>query len=93
MLRDPPIETNEWLAFASACKELQVPNEVFGQAPDGKALKLSADGFSWWIGRHSGMPVPVVLSNGAVHVGAGDASARDFAERLAAQFGAYVQEG
>jgi hypothetical protein len=92
-MREPPIEAGEWLTFAAARPELQIPDEIFGEAPGGKALKLSTVGFRWWMNHSSGMPVPVVLSIGAIHIGVGDPSAREYAEELAAHFNAYVQEG
>lgn len=93
VMRDRPIEPSEWEAFLSTRADFQVPGEVFGKTLDGSTRQLSAQGFRWWMGHKSGMPIPVVLSSGAIHIGDGDPSAFTFAEELAVFFDGYVQEG
>ena len=93
VMRDPPIEPSEWEMFAASRLDLQVPDEVFGRTAEGSTRQLLTQGFRWWMGHASGMPVPVVLSSGAVHIGNGHPSAFAFAEELATSLGGYVQEG
>ena len=87
--RVPPISREEWRAFMASRSDLKFPNEVFGDVPEGGAVKPNLPEFAWWAGR---IPVKVLFSANGIFIEEGGAETATFALECAANFGATAQE-
>jgi hypothetical protein len=87
--REPSISKEEWRAFVANRADLSLPNEAFGEMPDGAAAKPNLPEFAWWSGR---MPVKVLFSASGIFIEDGGADVAAFALECAAQLGGTAQE-
>jgi hypothetical protein len=87
--RERSISKDEWRAFVASRADLSLPNEAFGEIPDGGAAKPNLPEFAWWAGR---MPVKVLFSASGIFIEEGGVDAAAFALECAAQLGGTAQE-
>jgi hypothetical protein len=81
--RDPKIEKTEWRRLVVERSDLLEPSKDFGEVPEDAGSKENLTEFVWWQ-RSKGLPIKLAFVAGAIHIGAGDTEAWEFASELAA---------
>ena len=92
-MREPLIKEGEWREFLKAKGDFEEPESLVGVGPAGKEISLPVEGFVWWLGHESGVPVPAQFTDEGVHVPDGGEGGAALAQVIAAYFGAEIQEG
>jgi hypothetical protein len=81
--RTPRIEKVEWRKLIAERGDLHEPSNDFGEPPEDAGSKENLTEFVWWH-RSKGLPVKLAFVAGAIHLGAGDSEAFEFASEIAA---------
>lgn len=90
LLREPAITEAEWASFLTSRSDFVAIESPLGRTPGGQVVSLPK--LLLWQGCSSGEVVFTFSAQG-VHVSRADAETIAFAEVVAAQFGASIQEG
>ncbi len=81
--REPRISKAEWHQLVATQAQLQKPDPVFGEFPEGWTSKEELPEFVWWSISGNRMPTKIAFLQGCLHIEAADAEAYKFAQGLA----------
>ena len=92
-MREPLISEAEWRDFLKVRGDFEEPEFLVGAGPTGKEINLPVEGFVWWLGHETGVPVPAQFTGEGVHVPDGGEEGAALAQVIAAYFCAEIHDG